>query len=573
VSDFGAVGDGRADDGPAIRRAIAGAVASEKPVEIRFEARVYRIGPREDRWCSFDIRDAREITLDGRGATLLLHPHNRGFLVYRSDRITLRNFTIDYDPLPYTQGDVVSLGPANAAFTVRIHESYPVPDGIEEGLRHGAFIEAGSHRYTGHWLYLGSVRCVSKEQRLCVVTARQGHEGRVREAEVGQRFVFGIPSMTKEQRDGRFVRGEEPHNEGVYLSNPAGTIQIRRSRDCRVESMHHYMSAGMTYRLTGTENVRLRGVRIIRKPGTDRLAASLSDGMHCKNNTVGPFIEDCSFEALLDDSINLSTMSDDIMERLSPTTFLTTYSDIAWYDTPIEPGDTVLVFDPVKAVVLGESKVTGVEFVANRQRRVTLERPPDGIADAKTAGREKASRLFIKKLRGAEVRDCTFRSQMKTAMVFRTPGICAGNRVEDCFFGVHSHNSPRFGEGPIPYDLSIRGNSFERVGIAAIAALRLGQTRLDPHGGPVRIEGNTFLQASGTAIRVSNLRDVRIERNVIRMDPATPAHHAAIRLRSCGDVTIAGCRITDPRVPGDEAIRLEGMAAEEVRERGNTITQ
>lgn len=573
VSDFGAAGDGETDDGPAIRRAIARAVEAKEPAELRFDRRLYRIGPREDRWCSFDIRDARDITIDGQGATLLLHPHNCGFLVYRSRNIILRNFAIDYDPLPYTQGDVVSLDPDDGAFTVRIHQNYPIPDGISTGLRHGAFIEADGLRYTGHWLYLGSIQSVSKEERLVIVKAKEGDESRVEGAQAGQRFVFGIPSMTEEQRNRRFVRGQEAENRGVYLSNPAGTIQFMLSRDCAAESIDHYMSTGMTYRLTGTENVRLRHIRIIRKPGTDRLVASLSDGIHCKNNKVGPFIEDCTFEALLDDSINLSTMSDDIIERLGATTFLTLYSDIVWYDTPIATGDTVLVLDPVKAAFLGEAQVTAVEFVGSRQRRVTLDRAPEGVVDAKTGGREKATKLFIKKLQGAEVRDCVFRSQMKTAMVFRTPGTCEGNYVEDCFFGVHAHNSPRFGEGPIPYDLQIRGNTFSRVAIAGIAALRLGQEGLEPYGGPVRIEGNTFYQDSGAAVSISNLSDVRLERNFIRMHPATPDEHAAVRLRNCADVAVSDCRITDPRVEQSEAIRIEDMPREAVALARNLITR
>jgi hypothetical protein len=573
VSDFGAVGDGKTDDRAAIRDAIARAVEADGPIEVRFDRRVYRVGPREDRWCSFDVQNARDITIDGQGAILLLHPHNCGFLVYRSRNIVLRNFVIDYDPLPHTQGDVVSLDPDNGAFTVRIHQGYPIPESIPAGLRHGAFIEPETPRYTGHWLYIGSVECLSRDERLVLIKAKEGDEGRVQGTHVGERFVFGIPSMTEEQRNRRFARGQEAHNQGVYLSNPAGTIQFMLSKDCTVESIDHYMSTGMTYRLTGTENVRLRHIRIIRRPGTDRLVASLSDGIHCKNNKVGPFIEHCTFEALLDDSINLSTMSDDIMETVGPTTFLTLYSDIVWYDTPIAAGDTVLVFDPVKAIFLGEAQVTHVEFVGNRQRRVTLDRAPEGIVDAKMAGREKATKLFIKKLQGAQVKSCVFRSQMKTAMVFRTPGVCEGNYVEDCFFGVHSHNSLRFGEGPIPYDLCIRGNTFDRVAIAAIAALRLGQTALEPYGGPVRIEDNTFHQENGTAIRISNLTDVHLQRNSIRMHSATPDQYAAIHLANCADTTVSDCRIVDPRVPESGAIRIEAMPPDAVKLARNLITR
>jgi hypothetical protein len=547
VADSGARGDGAADDGPAIRAALRRAAELAPPVELRLASRVYRIGPREDRWCSFDLHGVRDLTLSGNGATLLLHPHNCGFLLDRCTGVVLRNLKIDYNPLPFTQGDVVSLDPEHGAFTVRIHEGYPLPGSLTADLRHGAFIEPDRPRYTGHWLYLGSVERLSTEGRLVRIVAKAGDEGRVAGAAVGQRFVFGVPSLTKAQQDSRFLIGQEPSNRGVYLSNPAGTIQLMLCRDCRIESIDHYASIGMTYRLTGCDNITLRKVRIIRKPGTDRLAASLSDGIHCKNSRVGPFIEDCTFEALLDDSINIPTMSDDVMERLSPTTFLTLYSDIAWYDTPIRTGDTVLVFDPVHAVYLGEAEVTAAGFISSHQRRVTLDREVPGIVDAKTTGREHATKLFVKVTRGAQVRNCAFRSQMKTAMVFRTPGLIQGNRVEDCFFGVHCHNAPDWGEGPMPGDLTIRGNTFRRVTYAAIAALRIGQTQLEPDGGPLCIEGNRFVMDNGVAIRLTNLRGITLRDNRITMAGTTPAQYRAVQIDNCADVTTEGLRVVDPR--------------------------
>jgi hypothetical protein len=547
VADFGAVGDGVTDDRPAIARALAQAAQTPGPVVIRFDRKTYCIGPREDHWCSFDLHQARDLTLDGRGATLLLHPHNCGFLLDECEGVVLRDFRIDYAPLPFTQGTVTSLEPEGGAFTVRIDDGYPVPDETATDLRQGAFIEPTRPRYTGHWLYVGRVERLPGEEQLIRIVAKAGDEGRVTGAAVGQRFVFGFSYMTPQKRDSRFRVGQEPHNRGVYLSNPAGTIQLMRCRDCRIESVDHYASIGMTYRLTGCDGIRLRAVRIIRKPGTDRLVASLSDGIHCKNSRVGPFIEDCVFEALLDDSINLSTMTDDVMERLSPTTFLTLYSDIAWYDTPLRAGDTVLAFDPVNALYLGEAKVAQAEFISSHQRRVTLDREIPGLIDAKAVDRGRATRFFVKVSQGAEVRDCLFRSQMKTAMVFRTPGLIEGNRVEDCFFGVHCHNAPDWGEGPMPGDLTIRDNTFERVAFAAIAALRIGQAPLEPAGGPLRIEGNRFLMDNGIAIRLTSLRDLTLRKNRIRMAASTPPHYPAIQLDDCADVTTEDLRVTDPR--------------------------
>jgi hypothetical protein len=328
----------------------------------------------------------------------------------------------------------------------------------------------------------------------------------------------------------------------------------------------------MCFRLTGTEGVTLRRVRIVCKPGTDRLMASASDGMHCKDNKTGPVIEDCQFEALLDDSVNLSTMSEDVLERLSATEFLTGYSDIAYYDSSVEAGDTLLVYDPVRSVVIGEATAAEVEFVRSHRRRIMLARSVEGIADAKSVGRERATKFYVKKTAPAVVRRCTFRSQMKTALLLRVPVVCEGNVVQDSAYGVHVSNSFKFGEGPLPHDQVIRDNRFRDCWIAAVQLSRLGGARrLEPAGGPIRIEGNTILQGNGRGIGAHNFRGLTLRDNTITIRPEAEAGLRAITLENCADVVVEGNVIEDSREDIQGAIRIRRCKRDAVRLDRNTF--
>jgi len=561
VRDFGAAADGTTDDGPAIQRAVDAAVRLGKPVTVHFEPKVYRIGPRDDRWCSIAIEGARDVALDGHGATLLFHPDNRAFLILASEGIALRNFTVDFDPLPFTQGDVVRVDRERKEIVVRIHHGFPLPDAAPG--RHGAFIERGHHRYTHKWSYIGAVRPVAPEERLYAISgnAKRGHQDAILQTRVGERFVFPLVYRpSKGFSDSRFVIGTQPRNKGVFFTNPAGTFQVRLSRCCTLENIALYASPAMCFRLTGTQDVVLRNIGIAYKPGSGRLMVSASDGMHCKNNKAGPVIEDCQFEGLLDDSINLSTMSEDVMETLSDTEFRTRYSDIAYYDSSVAAGDTLLVYDPVRSAVVDEVAVASVQFIRSHQRRITVARPLSGIVDAKAAGRERATRFYIKKTSPAVVRNCQFRSQMKTAILVRTPVVCEGNAVEDTAYGVHASNSFRFGEGPVPSGQVFRNNFFRDCWIAAIQLYRMGFARpLAPGGGPILVEDNTIRQGDGVGIGVHNFRDVTVRNNAITMRPDVDPRHRAIVLHGCSDVVVSGCTITDPRDGIEGAIAIRGM--------------
>jgi hypothetical protein len=358
----------------------------------------------------------------------------------------------------------------------------------------------------------------------------------------------------------------------VFHTNPAGTFQVRVSRRCTLEDIAIYSSPAMCFRLTGTEGVTLRRVRIVCKPGTDRLMASASDGMHCKDNKTGPVIEDCQFEALLDDSVNLSTMSEDVLERLSATEFLTGYSDIAYYDSSVEAGDTLLVYDPVRSVVIGEATAAEVEFVRSHRRRIMLARSVEGIADAKSVGRERATKFYVKKTAPAVVRRCTFRSQMKTALLLRVPVVCEGNVVQDSAYGVHVSNSFKFGEGPLPHDQVIRDNRFRDCWIAAVQLSRLGGARrLEPAGGPIRIEGNTILQGNGRGIGAHNFRGLTLRDNTITIRPEAEAGLRAITLENCADVVVEGNVIEDSREDIQGAIRIRRCKRDAVRLDRNTF--
>lgn len=66
------------------------------------------------------------LQVDLAGASLIFRvPHSSGFAIQDSDSVTLRNFSIDYDPLPFTQVTVESVNPQSGVVSVTSQAGFP----------------------------------------------------------------------------------------------------------------------------------------------------------------------------------------------------------------------------------------------------------------------------------------------------------------------------------------------------------------------------------------------------------------------------------------------------------------
>ena len=71
IADFGAVGDGVKDDGPAIAAAFDAAKEDGGPSTVVFEKKAYKLGDNPTAWHYFPLHDCSDLVIEGNGATLL----------------------------------------------------------------------------------------------------------------------------------------------------------------------------------------------------------------------------------------------------------------------------------------------------------------------------------------------------------------------------------------------------------------------------------------------------------------------------------------------------------------------
>ena len=133
VADFGAVGDGTTDDGPAVRKAVAAAIEAGSGSTVLFENMTYRLD-RFDGHAQIELSGVSGLTIEGDGAEIINNPFNGFISITDSSNVTMRGFFFDCDPLGFTQGDIVKTDPAKGEIWVKIHDGFIDPLEISKQL-------------------------------------------------------------------------------------------------------------------------------------------------------------------------------------------------------------------------------------------------------------------------------------------------------------------------------------------------------------------------------------------------------------------------------------------------------
>ena len=99
-----------------LQQEISGAIAEGKK-QIVLKNKEYRIAE------ELRLNNLDGVVIDGNGARVIRTTLSGGIAVNNCRKLTLKNFTLDYDPLPFTQGVITRIDGHKLYF--RIDQGYP----------------------------------------------------------------------------------------------------------------------------------------------------------------------------------------------------------------------------------------------------------------------------------------------------------------------------------------------------------------------------------------------------------------------------------------------------------------
>ena len=533
AKDFGAKGNNTGNDYPAVQRAIDSAIASGKRATVMLEeGAVYRFAEKMGIWPFFVFNNVENITLDGRGAKIIIETPTNTFLeISECYNVQVKNIEIIYEELPYVQGTVTEIFGDTRSFNLLIDEGYPdlPPD-------------EWAKKYNGEdaWFF-GTLFDPIKPHRKWsahdhnMIEAVNNIGGRLYNIKLPEHYAHTLSGF---EINDRYVYPVKQKNYALSRASKSGSthnILIDSSRDCLIEGIinHHTLFFWITLS-HNSGRIVVRNSKLVTIEGSDNLLAGSSDGIHVKGNIIGPIIEGCSIESNLDDSINISTMGLFVTDVISDKSF-SVASDS--YAKRIKSGDIIWLFSNNGSTSIEKARVVNTSE-SSGSVNITVDKEVKGL----TLG---ADYIYNATRSGAGyiIRNNTFHYGRRYAILMRAPyGRIESNTVFETGSDaiLLGNETGSFEEGPVPCGTTIYGNTIiNSNGYAVNARIVNPEKRKIPNG--LLLESNIFDETGRHgAVSISMFSEITMLNNKVIMQEGTAAIPISVLIMSGGIDKIDG---------------------------------
>lgn len=293
VKSFGAKGDGIADDGNAIRKAIAAAASDSAGRRTVFLPRGhYLVCCTGSQTGNIKLEGLRDLRILGeRGTEILLPgPLDIAVRISECENVGLKNLTFTYLVPPYTTG-VITDFPADNVIRVRLDPGMTAPTA-------GMFQQAqtkGLMRFYSADLIPGSLR-----PRLSSIAP---HQSAPRVTKVDDRtYDFCVNSVTPVSQN------YAPGSRFAFYARTYGNhaIDNARSNRIRLENLVLHTSSAMAILNNCSERPFVVGCRIEASPGS--FVSTSADGIYMRNISLGGLVKGNIVRHIGDDFMNIHTI-------------------------------------------------------------------------------------------------------------------------------------------------------------------------------------------------------------------------------------------------------------------------
>lgn len=474
--------------------------------ELIFDSPIYEIDYAGVGSVIFDLDGLKDKVISGNHTRIIIKNPTVGFIrLINSQNCIIRDFEIDYSPLPYVQAIITSVNQTKGTFDCKVDDGFPDFEAQHVLAAPQNWSMLKDPEYPGrnkagvrpHYPTAEIVRLLDKNFRISVGT------NYISDFSVGDIFVK------------------------LARYNGAATIIFRNSSKNSIINVTVYASPAGVFKADLSSEINILDCNVKLYEG--RYASSNADCMHHMGAAVGPWIEGCLFEGHSDDTFNLKWRKALIMTQSS--------SNEITLNTSCEVGELLWVYNPRDGLLIDTIRVNKVMRENNQTYHLTLAGNLPVLVTGRTDQRGDMVYFDSQKNESFVFRNNIVRDHRRYGVLLQSGyGLIENNRFENSSnSAITIQNGVDWGEGLVAEHLLIRNNLFVNNGYDLNyfenkrACVHIQMSKLDNVNATgnwsdvapalwrgmkhITIENNDFVNWTGKAIHVVSADQIKIQNN------------------------------------------------------------
>lgn len=483
---------------------------------------------------AIDTSNINDLIIEGNNAHILIKNNAHvGFMrIQNSNRVTVRRLTVDWDPLPHSLLDVIRVDNTDST-VLNVNVRLRKVNGKMSSHYPAIY---GNKSFTDHWSWA-----------YLIDTADAGSLKKIDNNAIGISPADVTPLACKDQPEYNIYhpgsRSGKYFAVGDVLSivardNVGSLLSTRNCIDFVCDSITNYSSPiGCYYSYDGSDMKVLNCNTILKD--ASRFVSANADGVHCRANAIGPWVENSSFIGNADDGVALYNKGIFVKSRVSNTTLLVTNNEFM----NLKKGHIFRIFTPKTGKVVSTNFTVDTVFLQSGNYRVQFSpaipaSDYDSLVDLNLADLQQNVQLYNMTSRNERfmITNNRFTVRARGAIIRSARGVVQNNQFYSCSSaGVALYNEAAFWyNGLYSRDLWIMNNdirecAFDNLGADA-GAINVRINKIDSAGpnnyyvdnmspwsldhANIRITGNTIRNFAQHGISLFNAANCSIRNNV-----------------------------------------------------------
>ena len=374
VKDYGAVGDGVADDYNAVKKALDEAIAYDGTKVVQFEKdATYLMATRPKNKNALDIQKAKNLTVQGENTTIVIDMDKRVntyFNINESKNIKVKGFNLKTLKSVYAIADVNSIERATRTI------EFTTPDSLGIDATYYASIgDCFGLPYIGE--DVNRMHLFFDEMEVVDASANR----------------YRIQFRNEDNVDGKLEYMQRTGSQFLvprpYWGQEEGSaFVVTNTENADLEDINLWSASTFNFHMRYNSGVvNLKNVNLTPEPGTDMAMVGWRDGFHLKDNRAQFIWDGCKLEKVFDDVFNISCTMMQVTEVISDTEFKMECPEFGGtYWLPMQTGDELTVYDEKTGAFIGRTTIKEVVNQKGKDNHIIVNDPLPGNAAGVSVG-------------------------------------------------------------------------------------------------------------------------------------------------------------------------------------------